>query len=102
MVTTVTTSNLGDGKTATPFYTIEQVANLLQVHRSMISKQISAGKLQGFRIGNRTRIPEPALRAYMDGTAPPPISDALNELRGINSDDPVTGTPSMFNEDDDN
>ena len=51
------------------FYTVEQVAKILQLEEVTIRRHINAGKLEAVKIGKVWRISEEALQKLIDGQA---------------------------------
>ena len=49
------------------FFTLEQVAKLLKVHRTFVSRLISEGKLKAIKIGRSYRISEGGLFEFLKG-----------------------------------
>lgn len=70
---------------APTIYTIDQVAEVLQVHRKTVERLIHSGALGYKKIGRGYRISEKALNVFMDsdgyGVTVPMSSDALRRLR---------------------
>lgn len=69
-----------------PMLTVDQVAELLQVHPETVRRLLRRGELQGRRLGGTKvgwRIPAAAVRAYMAGDqvdqATPPAEASANE-----------------------
>lgn len=81
-------------------WTIDEVAALLRVDRTYVSRMISDGKLTAVIVGARKRIPQQAVAAYLDGKPAPRPSELLDALRqgridsaDLSTDPPV---PSLF------
>ncbi|MGE0542429.1 MAG: helix-turn-helix domain-containing protein [Dehalococcoidia bacterium] len=51
-------------------YTIEEVAEVLQVNPRTINRMLDRGELKGFKVGRLWRISQEALDAYMRGEQP--------------------------------
>ena len=51
-------------------YTIEQVAEILQVNPRTVNRLLERGELKGRRVGRLWRIPQEALDAYLRGGRP--------------------------------
>lgn len=49
------------------FYTLEQIAKLLKVHRTYVSRLIVEGKLKSLKIGRSYRISEGGLFEFLGG-----------------------------------
>ena len=49
------------------FYTLEQAARLLKVHRTYVSRLIGSGELKGLQIGRNYRISESGLFEFLKG-----------------------------------
>ena len=49
------------------FYTLEQVANLLKVHRTYVSRLIGEGKLKALKIGRTYRVSQGGLFEFLGG-----------------------------------
>ena len=46
--------------------TVEQVADLVQVHPNTVKNEIKRGHLEAWRAGNKLRIEKPALEAWKE------------------------------------
>ncbi len=51
---------------AEKFYTVEDVARILQISVSTVRKLINDGDLRSIRIGKQIRVPESALNEYIE------------------------------------
>lgn len=51
----------------TMIYTVEQVAEILQVSVATVRKHIKAGRLKGFRVGPLLRVKKEDLDRFMNG-----------------------------------
>lgn len=51
------------------FYTLEQIAKLLKVHRTYASRLIEQGKMPALKIGRSYRVTESGLFAFLKGKA---------------------------------
>lgn len=49
--------------------TVQEVANLLRVHRSTVSRYAMSGELRSYVIGNRRLFKETDVRAFFDNRA---------------------------------
>src|SRR5690349_9188326 len=71
-----------------PFYSIEEVANLLGLHRATVSGFISSGELRAARLGHRTvRITHEALMDFLHSkeSEPPALPGRKNRQHGTQS-----------------
>lgn len=53
--------------TNTPYYTVEQVASMMQLSKDHIYHQLSNGTLGCFKFGNKVRISDEQLRSWVEG-----------------------------------
>ena len=62
------------------FYTIEEAAELLQVHKNTLYNQIRAGKIDHYRVGNQIRITARELEKKLRVPAedPEPVDTSLS------------------------
>jgi excisionase family DNA binding protein len=51
-------------------YTVDQVAEILQVHPRTVYRALEANSLRGFRVGTTWRVTQEALEAFMRGEQP--------------------------------
>ena len=51
-------------------YTIEQVAEILQVNERVVYNLVHTGELRAIRVGRQFRIPQEVLDAFMRGERP--------------------------------
>jgi len=51
---------------STEFYTLEQVAKMLQVSERTIMREIKAGKISAFKAGRALRFKPEAVQAYIE------------------------------------
>jgi excisionase family DNA binding protein len=49
------------------FYTVQEIAALLRVHEETIRRLCDRGELRSIRVAANRRIPESAVKEYMDG-----------------------------------
>lgn len=56
-------SNILDGE---KYYTVEQVALILQVHWQTILQYIKSGELKAFKLGRAYRVPATELEKFID------------------------------------
>lgn len=47
-------------------YTVEEVAELFELHRNTVFKYLRTGRLPGHKLGRRWYVSDEALRAYFD------------------------------------
>ena len=52
------------------YYTIQQVADRLQVTRQAVYNWINEGRLRAVKVGNRTRIPGSAVKEFLNPIRP--------------------------------
>lgn len=73
------------------FYTINQVAEILDLHHKTIRNFINAGKLRASKIGKQWRISEEDLNSFMDvnkthGEEEQMIDFSTNEVQAVTTD----------------
>jgi len=69
--------------------TVEEVAKLLQVHTVTVYRMAEAGKLPGFKVGNRWRFQRDSLERWMVDQA------QLNRLEAEDRLQPKRGYPAQ-------
>jgi excisionase family DNA binding protein len=50
------------------FYTVKEIAALLKCHEETIRRLCDKGDIRSIRVATNRRIPESAVKEYMDGT----------------------------------
>jgi excisionase family DNA binding protein len=53
-----------------PYYTVKEVAERFKVSRQAVYDWISEGRLRAVKVGNRTRIPQSAIQAFVRPVEP--------------------------------
>jgi excisionase family DNA binding protein len=53
-----------------PYYTVKEVADRFKVSRQAIYDWISEGRLRAVKVGNRTRVPQSAIAAFVRPVEP--------------------------------
>jgi excisionase family DNA binding protein len=53
-------------RTAVRFLTVAEVANIMRVSKMTVYRLVHSGELIAVRVGRSLRVPEPAVRAYLN------------------------------------
>jgi putative molybdopterin biosynthesis protein len=61
------------------FYSLEQVAKMLQVSERTVMREIKAGKLEAFKVGKSLRFTPEAVRTYVENQKVKPSEDLDKE-----------------------
>jgi excisionase family DNA binding protein len=63
--------------------TVAQVAERVQVHPNTVKNEIRRGNLKAWKIGNRLRIEESALQAWIESKSVGQAPERRNRLRAL-------------------
>jgi excisionase family DNA binding protein len=72
-------SSKGSGIMSEQYYTVKEVAERFKVSRQSVYDWISEGRLRAVKVGNRTRIPQSALEAFVQQIEPGEPLEAEND-----------------------
>ncbi|MBG6184281.1 excisionase family DNA binding protein [Arthrobacter sp. CAN_A214] len=61
---------MGEDMMAGPFYTVSEVAATMRVSRMTVYRLVQSGAISGIRFGRSYRVPEAAVKQYLDSVNP--------------------------------